>query len=195
MDRADPFGKKIGLTRVYCKSDERHMFSQVSISAVLVAFVSLFTEHINDRSWTALIAVNNRENIDGVYVGELGRAQSDNENVLGSLALLPTPNEQHNGKAKVRIDTTEVGGYGANVNHGAARFPRLHERGFNIQKKGIMMPTMDLTISIESNALIDFCRIVAFQRLQRLSTVNNCRCWLFCCTEHSSLYPSLNRNK
>ncbi len=68
---------------------------------MLVALVSLVSAHINDRTWTALIVVNNRDNIDGVYVGKFGRAQYDNENVLGSLALLPTPNEQQNGKAKV----------------------------------------------------------------------------------------------
>ncbi len=79
---------------------------------MLVAFVSIFTVHINNRSWDGLISVNDRENVDGVYVGELGRAQSDDENVLGSLALLPTPNAQHNGKAKVRINTADMRGGG-----------------------------------------------------------------------------------
>ena len=97
------------------------------MSTVLVAAVSLFTVHNNDRSRIGLIAVDDNENINGVYVGELGRAQSDNENVLGSLALLPSPNEQQRRKAKVWISRLKVCGERSNVNRGSARVPRLHE--------------------------------------------------------------------
>ena len=66
-----------------------------------MTLLSLLILQNNDRLWTQLSSVSKQADIDGVYVGTLGRARSDVENVMGSLALVTASNEMKPSRNKV----------------------------------------------------------------------------------------------
>ena len=73
----------------------------MSVLALVVFSATILAFNESNQLWHELVSMTKKANVNGVYVGTLGRATSDVENVLGSLALVPSPDEGQRANIKV----------------------------------------------------------------------------------------------